>query len=209
MEISGTKKICVVTSSFPRYESVGAGNFPDNLIRALSKTYEINVIYPSNMKTPQVNSEPFFRHQISYPFQVYPMSQVHGVDNVNSIRLFLNMISETKKVVHKYDIDLIHAYWAIPSVFVASLCCGSKPVVITLPGSDIKIFGKKIYAICGGFHMKDHTQKDNLKIIAELQALGVQKVIPLHCTGRGAARLFHRTFSRDYSSLKEGENISL
>ncbi len=83
------------------------------------------------------------------------------------------------------------------------------PGIVRIVRQAIKIFGEKIYAICGGFHMKDNTRKDNLKIIAELQALSVKKVLPLHCTGRGAARLFHRTFSRDYSSLKEGENISL
>lgn len=143
MKTSDRKKICVVTSSFPRHESDYAGKFIDGLLGALSKRYEIHVVYPSNMKTPQINSEPFYRHQVPYPFQAYPMSQVHGLDYINTIRLSLNMLAEIRAVVHKHDIDLIHAYWAIPSGFIASFCCGRRPLVITLPGSDIKIFGKK------------------------------------------------------------------
>ena len=83
------------------------------------------------------------------------------------------------------------------------------PGIVQIVRQAIKIFGKKIYAICGGFHMKDNTRKDNLKIIAELQALGVQKVIPLHCTGVSAHRLFRRTYKRGFTPLREGRTINL
>lgn len=144
MKESGTKKICVVTSSFPRHESDRSGKFIDNILRALSNEYEIHVIYPSNMETPQINSEPFYRHQVPYTFQTYPMSQVRGLDYINAARLSLNMIAKIRDLVWRYDIQLIHAYWAIPSGFLASLCCGKIPMLITLPGSDIKVFGKKL-----------------------------------------------------------------
>lgn len=143
MKISSTKKICVVTSSFPRYESDYGGKFIDGLLGALSKRYEIHVVYPSNIKTPRFNSEPFYRHQVPYPFHAYPMSQVHEMDYINTIRLSLNMLAKIREVVHKCDIDLIHAYWAIPSGCLAALGCGGIPIVLTVPGSDIKIFGKK------------------------------------------------------------------
>lgn len=83
------------------------------------------------------------------------------------------------------------------------------PGIVRIVRQAIKIFGKKIYAICGGFHMKDNTQKDNLKIIAELQALGVQKVIPLHCTGAAARRLFRKTYGRSFVRFREGQTVTL
>ncbi len=83
------------------------------------------------------------------------------------------------------------------------------PGIVRIVRQAVKIFGKKIYAVCGGFHMKDHTRKENSKIIAELQALGVKRVIPLHCTGATARKLFQKTYGRDFSSLSEGQTVSL
>lgn len=83
------------------------------------------------------------------------------------------------------------------------------PGIVRIVRQAIKIFGKKIYAICGGFHMKDNKRKENLKIIAELQALGVQQVIPLHCTGVAARRLFRKTYGRSFVRFREGQTVTL
>jgi len=83
------------------------------------------------------------------------------------------------------------------------------PGIVRIVRQAIKIFGKKIYAICGGFHMKDNTREQNSKIIAELQALGVKKVIPLHCPGDTARLLFRRAYKRSFTPLQEGQAISL
>ena len=83
------------------------------------------------------------------------------------------------------------------------------PGIVRIVRQAIKIFGKKIYAICGGFHMKDNTRKDNLKIIAELQALGVKKVIPLHCSGLSAVRIFGRFYGKNCIKLQEGDAFEL
>ncbi len=137
------KKVCVVTSSFPRYKSDRSGIFVYNLVCRLTDNFEIHVIYPSNMVEVEDSSEQFVRHQIPYPFSVYPLSQVKGFIIPGLIRLSFNMIVKLIKVLYKYDISLIHAYWAIPSGFIAALVKGRRPLILTLPGSDIKIFGKK------------------------------------------------------------------
>jgi glycosyltransferase involved in cell wall biosynthesis len=71
------------------------------------------------------------------------MSQVHGTDILNAVPLFFHLRRKLREVIRRYDIDLVHAYWAIPSGFVASLVCGRKPLIITLPGSDIKLQARK------------------------------------------------------------------
>ena len=83
------------------------------------------------------------------------------------------------------------------------------PGIVRIAKQAVKIFGKKIYAVCGGFHMKDNTREQNLKIIAELRALGVKKVLPLHCTGSAARRLFQKIYERDFILLKEGQTVDL
>ncbi len=136
-------RICVVTSGFPRYEGDYSGIFVYNRIVGLSEKHELHVVYPTDVKWPENIREPFHRHQVPYPFKTYPMALVHGLDYMNTIRLSLDMLVRIRAVVKNHNIDLIHAYHAIPSGFLASLCCHEKPLVITLPGSDIKIFGKK------------------------------------------------------------------
>jgi 7,8-dihydropterin-6-yl-methyl-4-(beta-D-ribofuranosyl)aminobenzene 5'-phosphate synthase len=83
------------------------------------------------------------------------------------------------------------------------------PGIVRIARQAVKIFGKKIHAVCGGFHMKDNTQEDNLKIIAELQALGVKKVIPLHCSGPRAFRIFGGFYGKNCIRLKEGNAFEL
>lgn len=83
------------------------------------------------------------------------------------------------------------------------------PGIVRIVRQAVKIFGKKIYAVCGGFHMKNNTPEENKKVIAELQALGVKKIIPLHCTGADARQLFQKTYERGFSSLREGQTVRL
>lgn len=83
------------------------------------------------------------------------------------------------------------------------------PGIVRIVRQAIKIFGKKIYAVCGGFHMKDKTRKENLKIIAKLQTLGVKKVIPIHCSGAAARRLFRKAYGRSFVRFREGQTVKL
>lgn len=40
-------------------------------------------------------------------------------------------------------------------------------------------FVKKIYAVCGGFHMKDNVSEENEKIVAAFVRTGVKKLFLL------------------------------
>jgi 7,8-dihydropterin-6-yl-methyl-4-(beta-D-ribofuranosyl)aminobenzene 5'-phosphate synthase len=83
------------------------------------------------------------------------------------------------------------------------------PGIVRIVRQAVKIFGERIYAVCGGFHMKDNTREENLKIIEELRALGVKKVIPLHCSGRSAVRIFGRLYGKNRIKLREGDVFKL
>ncbi len=53
------------------------------------------------------------------------------------------MLIEIRRVIRAYSIDIVHAHWAVPSGFLACLVCRKTPVVITLRGSDVNMFGKR------------------------------------------------------------------
>lgn len=83
------------------------------------------------------------------------------------------------------------------------------PGILRIVKQAIKLFGGKIYAVCGGFHMKDNPSKENRRIVRELQALGVKKVAPLHCAGKKAADLFRSSFGKGFAGLTEGGTFTL
>ncbi|OQA53967.1 MAG: Metallo-beta-lactamase superfamily protein [Candidatus Omnitrophica bacterium ADurb.Bin277] len=83
------------------------------------------------------------------------------------------------------------------------------PGIVRIIKRAIRCFGKNIYAVCGGFHMKDNSREENLGIIGELQRLGVKKVIPLHCTGAPAFRLFKRAFKNNCLQPNRGGTLKL
>lgn len=149
MKMSDRFKVCVVTTSFPRYKGDYYGTYTYELVNALSPKHEEHVIYlmyPSTTKDSEATANPFYTHPIKYPYETYPLSQIQGFKVVGLIPLFIRMLMKIRVVVKKHNVNVIHAHCAIPSGFFASLSCGKIPVLITLEGSDIMIFARKWWA---------------------------------------------------------------
>ncbi len=66
-----------------------------------------------------------------------------------------------------------------------------------------KYFDESVFLIAGGFHLKDTGREEIRHIALRLKAMGVQKVVPLHCTGKIAQSIFRRIFKEDAYQLKE------
>lgn len=65
------------------------------------------------------------------------------------------------------------------------------------------------YMVLGGFHLGAATPKQVNEVIAELEALGVQRVAPGHCTGEKAIALFRVAFGDHFTPLGVGRVIAL
>ncbi|MDD5422333.1 MAG: MBL fold metallo-hydrolase [Candidatus Omnitrophica bacterium] len=70
-------------------------------------------------------------------------------------------------------------------------------------------FGQDVQSLIGGFHLKDHAVKEAYDIILRLKALGLGQVIPFHCTGRIAQKLFEKEFKQDCIIPSEGQIIEI
>lgn len=77
------------------------------------------------------------------------------------------------------------------------------PGITQIVDKVIKDFGQPVSWVVGGFHLKDVDRKEIESIALRLKEIGVQKVVPLHCTGRVAQGIFKNVFGKDYVSLKE------
>ncbi len=68
---------------------------------------------------------------------------------------------------------------------------------------------QKVHLILGGFHLMSDSQHALSRKIERLQALGVEKVAPSHCTGQGAMRRFAETWQENCISSGCGARIPI
>lgn len=134
-------KICIITSSFRRFEGDYAGQHVYAQACGLARKHDVYVIYPTDRDNPDKVKDPFHHLPFEYPFKTYPMAQVSGLDFLNVFRLFFRMRREILKAKRKYKIDLFYAFWAIPNAFICALVCGKTPYIVNVAGADDVVFG--------------------------------------------------------------------
>lgn len=66
-----------------------------------------------------------------------------------------------------------------------------------------------IAMVIGGFHLASASENQVSSIIAELRQLGVEKVLPCHCTGDDAIALFHSAYGEDFVEGGVGRTIAI
>jgi len=136
-------KIAYVTSSFPRYNGEYAGIFIYDQVNLLAENNEVHVIYPTKKRVVKNKFDTLYLHEIDYPFKSYTLTQINWSEYIQLLNLCKNYFVETKKIIKNHDIDILHSHWTIPSGFITSLNSDKIPQVITIHGSDLKIYANK------------------------------------------------------------------
>lgn len=72
-----------------------------------------------------------------------------------------------------------------------------------------RLFGKRVLAIIGGFHLFNAPLKKIQYIIDYFNEIGVEVVVPCHCTGEGAIKLFQEEFKGKVLNCQAGTEIIL
>jgi len=80
----------------------------------------------------------------------------------------------------------------------------SHPDIVEIVKRAKEAFGKKIFAVFGGFHLLELTEPQTETIVQELRALGVRKCGPTHCTGEGPIKWIAEAFGADYMPMGVG-----
>ena len=145
-------KVCILTTSFPRFKGDSAGTFIYSLVSLLSqKGIHIEVIAPHDPGTHffedwqdiHINRFPYF-----FPLKYQHLCYGDGLlNNLRNSRLavvqtpffilveFFYLLCTLKKK----RVDLIHAHWSLPQGFLGMLAGHllKVPCVTTLHGSDV------------------------------------------------------------------------
>lgn len=83
------------------------------------------------------------------------------------------------------------------------------PGVVEMVRRAKQIGEANVYLVLGGFHLGGASRRRIERIIADLRALGVQRVAPCHCTGDQAIRAFADAFGADFIQNGVGRVITL
>jgi 7,8-dihydropterin-6-yl-methyl-4-(beta-D-ribofuranosyl)aminobenzene 5'-phosphate synthase len=82
--------------------------------------------------------------------------------------------------------------------------CAHPGVVKIVEAVKDRFRDENIYSVVGGFHLKDASENDIIKVAAALRDLGVEKVGPAHCTGEEALGIFKKSFGGEYITIAAG-----
>jgi len=83
------------------------------------------------------------------------------------------------------------------------------PGIVHITATARKQREQKAHLILGGFHLGSTSEAELVRIVDQLQALGVEMVAPSHCSGDRAIRLFADTWKEDCLSSGCGARISV
>jgi 7,8-dihydropterin-6-yl-methyl-4-(beta-D-ribofuranosyl)aminobenzene 5'-phosphate synthase len=86
--------------------------------------------------------------------------------------------------------------------------CAHPGVASTVQRAE-EVLGKNVYMLIGGFHLLTTPAGTVAQIIQDLQALGVRKVAPSHCTGDEAIALFKAAYGDSCLAMGEGRKVTL
>ncbi|MCX7723773.1 MAG: MBL fold metallo-hydrolase [Thermodesulfovibrio sp.] len=70
-----------------------------------------------------------------------------------------------------------------------------------------EIVNEKIFALVGGFHLKDKREEEILDLIETLKVEGVKYIAPSHCTGDLARKLLKEAFQSGFIDVGAGTHI--
>ncbi|NJE26643.1 MBL fold metallo-hydrolase [Thermococcus sp. MV5] len=84
----------------------------------------------------------------------------------------------------------------------------SHPGVVKIVERAENITRDNVYLVVGGFHLFGTSEREVRAIATSFKKLGVQKVMPCHCTGSKAERIFAEEFGLDYIECGVGKAIS-
>jgi len=83
------------------------------------------------------------------------------------------------------------------------------PGIVDIVKRAKEVVDKKIYLVCGGFHLLSKSEDEVKQIISQFKDLGVIKVGASHCTGDRAIELFKQAYKENFVRMGVGKVIRI
>ncbi len=133
---------------------------------------------------------------------------LHEVDKLTEISPDIFSLGEQRvKTAHGVVCEQALAVRSDKGLSIITGC--AHPGIVNIVKLAIRELKEAPYLVCGGFHLKDDSQDEVMKVIYELGGLGVKKVIPLHCTGKVAQRSFRSIYADNCIDISAGDRLDI
>jgi len=83
------------------------------------------------------------------------------------------------------------------------------PGIVGIVKRAKEVVDKKIYLVCGGFHLLNKSEDEVNQIISQLKDLEVLKVGATHCTGDKAIELFKKAYKENFVQMGAGKSMKI
>jgi 7,8-dihydropterin-6-yl-methyl-4-(beta-D-ribofuranosyl)aminobenzene 5'-phosphate synthase len=83
----------------------------------------------------------------------------------------------------------------------------SHPGVVEIVERAMELTGSEVYLVMGGYHLGSRGDTALLRIVSEMRELGVERVVPTHCSGELARRRFRDGYGEDYFEVGVGYSL--
>jgi N-acetyl-alpha-D-glucosaminyl L-malate synthase BshA len=192
-------KVCILTSSFPRFAGDSAGIFIYHLAIALvKKGVDIEIICPhdngcsffEDIKGVKIRRFPYF-----FPLQYQNLAYGSGIlKNIKSnictkIQLPFFIISEIIYALRRLMIskpDLIHAHWSLPQGLTGIICKKvlGVPFITTVHGSDVHGLQYPLLKALNRIVIKNSeictaNSRASAKMVSDIAGRGDTQVVPM------------------------------
>jgi 7,8-dihydropterin-6-yl-methyl-4-(beta-D-ribofuranosyl)aminobenzene 5'-phosphate synthase len=81
------------------------------------------------------------------------------------------------------------------------------PGIVAMAEAATALADQPLLAVFGGFHLRQHSDRQVQAVIGDLQQLGIQQCGPTHCTGDRAIALFQEAFGPGFIPMGVGKTL--
>lgn len=150
---------------------------------------------------------PHFRDEIKSRIRWYG-ARLAEVKGITAIRDGIYLSGELTG--RRGGCDIPEQYLAVKGPEGLTILTGcAHPGIVEIVEHAKAGFGREVCSLIGGFHLKDSAERDAEETVMKLRSLGVKRVMPMHCTGRMAQRLFRRYFKDDCIIPGEKQEVEI
>ncbi|RLG72056.1 MAG: MBL fold metallo-hydrolase, partial [Methanobacteriota archaeon] len=83
------------------------------------------------------------------------------------------------------------------------------PGIIKIVEKAKELVDAKIHLVVGGFHLGGTGEEEIKRIATSLHMLGVERVMPCHCTGSLATKIFAESYGQGFVGCGVGKTVEV
>lgn len=185
MKIRKLTKVCILSTSYPRFKQDFITPFVHDFAKAISKYHDVFVVASCDKKGKKfqiIDGVRIYRFQYFFPRKLQTLTYTGGMgesfkSGLAKLQTPFFVLSFMFKAIPKCKkADIIHAHWTLPG-FVAVIAkkIYKKPVVITLHGGGMRYLPKSFNSFV--LRNADFVVGAHDDLIQEAKKLGAKRVI--------------------------------